>query len=103
MGYQDNPARTFLGNNVEMFQSKSAETFQDKNVEMFPDKNANRFQKKNVETFLVKSVKKNAKISFGAKFAISLITSTNICKSIFSQIFYLLFGYLLLLYNKSSK
>merc|ERR1719273_1128440 len=109
--YQDNPARTFLGNNAEMFQ--------DKNVEMFPGKNANRFQKKNVgaflvknaelypnnnaQTFLAKSVKKNVKISFGAKFAINLITSTNMCKNLFSQFFYLPFGYLLFLYNTNLK
>merc|ERR1712018_99589 len=119
MGYQDNPAETFLGNNVEMYQSKSAEMFQDKNVEMSPGKNANRFQKKNVgaflvknaelypnnnaQTFLAKSVKKNVKISFGAKFAINLMTSTNMCKNLFSQFFYLSFGYLLLLYNKNLK
>merc|ERR1711945_90317 len=98
---QDNNVATFQGRNVKMSQDKSAKMFQSKNVGTFHVKNAERYPNNNAQTFLAKNVNKNAKISFGAKFVINIITSTNMCKNLFSQFFYIIFGYLVLLYNKN--
>ena len=90
----------FQDKNVEMFHVKSANKYPNKNVGTFHVKNAERYPNNNAQTFLAKNVNKNAKISFGAKFVINIITSTNMCKNLFSQSFYIIFGYLVLLYNK---
>ena len=78
-----------------MFHDKNVNKFQNKNVGMFHDKNVGQSKNNNAQTFLAKSVNKNAKISFGAKFVINLITSTNTCNNLFSQSFQISFGFLL--------
>merc|ERR1712080_101902 len=97
---QDKSAKKFQNRNVEMSHGNIAKKYPNKNVGTFHVKNAERYPNNNAQTFLAKNANKNAKISFGAKFVINIITSTNMCKNLFSQYFYIIFGYLVLLYNK---
>merc|ERR1711981_1252492 len=69
MGFQEKFATMLSARNVRKFQDKFVKLFQEKYARVSRERNVSQFPKRNVGMSPGKSVRLNARISSGAKFA----------------------------------